>query len=78
MVLLLIADLALSLAFKLSAWCLGKTYDGIAYIVTYKSKSNVPPAPEPVSSDCVIITRQEYDALIHASESSSMVESPSS
>lgn len=74
MVLFLIADLALSLAFKLSAWCLGKTYDGIVYIVTYKSKSNVPPTPEPVSdctADCVIITRQEYDALIHASSSSS-------
>jgi hypothetical protein len=84
MVLFLIADLAFTLAFKLSAWCLGKTYDGIVYIVTYKSKSNVHPMPEPVSptvtdcTDCVIITRQEYDALVslhHSHASLSLSES---
>jgi hypothetical protein len=81
MVLFIIADLALALAFKLGAWCLGKTYDGIVYIVTYKSKPNV---PEPVSptvtdcTDCVIITREEYDALVslrHNHASSSLAES---
>ena len=75
MVLFLIVDLAFTLALKLSAWCLGKTYDGIVYIVTYKSKPNVPEPVSPTVTDCVIITRQEYDALIHAS---SMVESSSS
>jgi hypothetical protein len=89
MVLFLIADLALTLAFKLSAWCLGKTYDGIVYIVTYKSKPNVHPTPEPVSepesnqhptvlggcTDCVIITRQEYLAMHHNHASSSLADS---
>ena len=34
MVLFFIADLALSIAFKISTWCLGKTCDGILYIMT--------------------------------------------
>jgi hypothetical protein len=69
MVLFFIADLALSLAFKLSAWCLGKTYNGIVYLVTYKShpqKSNAYEAmsDDDCTDDCVIIlSRQEYDAL---------------
>jgi hypothetical protein len=77
MVLLFIADLAFTLAFKLGAWCLGKTYNGIAYLVTYK---NQPPKTNARDDgigddvigddDCVIITmtRQEYDALKHSSE----------
>ena len=73
MVLFFIADLALTLAFKVGTWCLGKTYNGIVYLVTYKTQ---PPKPDEAMSDggddctddCVIITmtRQEYDALKHS------------
>ena len=79
MVLFFIADLALTLAFKIGTWCLGKTYNGIVYLVTYKTTTPTPtPTPTPKTNaheamndsgdctdDCVIITmtRQEYDAL---------------
>jgi hypothetical protein len=54
MVLFFIADLALSLAFKVSTWCLGKTYDGIAYLVSRKSnKSND-------DTEFVLISRDDY------------------
>ena len=73
MVLFFIADLALTLAFKLSAWCLGKTYNGIVYLVTYKShppKSNE--CETMIDDDCtddfVTMTRQEYDALKQSHE----------
>ena len=63
MVFFFIADLALTLACKFSVWCLRKTYNGIAHLVTYRH-------PQPQShalddDDCVVvtITRQEYDAL---------------
>ena len=61
--------MALTLALKMGAWCLGKTCNGIAYLVTYKThppKLN-PTAQEDKSEDCtdcviVTMTRQEYDA----------------
>jgi len=73
MVLFFIADLALTLAFKVGTWCLGKTYNGIVYLVTYKTQ---PPKPDEAMSDggddCtddfVTMTRQEYDALKHSHE----------
>ena len=40
MVFFFIADLALSIAFHVSTWCLGKTYDGIAYLVSRRNKTN--------------------------------------
>jgi hypothetical protein len=59
MVLFFIADLTLTLAFKLSAWCLGKTYNGIVYLLT-KPKS----PPNESDDDCVIVLSQkEYDAI---------------
>jgi hypothetical protein len=74
MVLFFIADLALSLAFKLSAWCLGKTYNGIVCLVTYKSHPQKSNAHEAMSDDictddCVIVlSRQEYDTLKQSHE----------
>ena len=69
MVLFFIADLALTLAFKMGVWCVGKTYNSIAYLVTYTTQ---PQKPNPTAqedgsvdcADCVIVTmtRQEYDA----------------
>ena len=57
MVFFFIADLALSIAFKVSTWCLGKTYDGIAYLVSRKSnKSND-------DTEFVLISLDDYRAL---------------
>ena len=71
MVLFFIADLALTLAFKLGTWCLGKTYNGIVYLVTYNSQPPKPNTRETmIDDDCtddfVTMTRQEYDALKHS------------
>jgi hypothetical protein len=74
MVLFFIAELALSIAFKLSAWCLGKTYDGIAHLVSSNPKVN-----DDNDAEFVIISRDEYRTLMHhASSSSSSSSSPSS
>ena len=66
MVLFFIAELALSIAFKLSAWCLGKTYDGIAHLVSSKPKDN-----DDNDAEFVIISRDEYRTLMHHASSSS-------
>ena len=68
MVLFFIADLTLTLAFKLSAWCLGKTYNGIVYLLTTsKPQKSNPSATEDNEDDCVIVLCQhEYDALKHS------------
>jgi len=58
MVLFFIAELALSLAVKATAWCLGKTYDGIAYIVSRKSKT------ENDDDEFVVISCEDYRALL--------------
>ena len=69
MVLFFIAELALAVAFKLSAWCLGKTYDGIAYLVS----SNACKDGEDDDDDAefVIISRDEYRTLMHHASSAS-------
>ena len=63
MVLFFIADLALTLAFKLGAWCLGKTCDGIVYLI--KPTPTNPASNEQLilDDDCVIIKRCEYEEL---------------
>jgi hypothetical protein len=54
-----IADLALSFAFKVSAWCLGKTYDGIAYLVSRRNKTN----DDDGGDEFVVISLEDYRAL---------------
>jgi hypothetical protein len=65
MVFFFIADLALTLAYKLGVWCLGKTYNGIAYLVTQSPSPSPSPSHARDDDDCVVvtITRHEYDAL---------------
>jgi hypothetical protein len=67
MVLFFIAELALAVAFKLSAWCLGKTYDGIVYLVS----SNECKDGEDDDAEFVIISRDEYRTLMHHASSAS-------
>jgi len=67
MVLFFIAELALAVAFKLSAWCLGKTYDGIAHLVS----SNACKDGEDDDTEFVIISRDEYRTLMHHASSAS-------
>ena len=59
------ADLTLTVVFKLSAWCLGKTWDGIAYLIAARPNANPKPndAELVLDDDCVIISRDEYRAL---------------
>ena len=53
---LFVADLALTLAFKVGAWCLWKTYDGVVYLIA--TSKTPPPASADMSDDdeCVIVT----------------------
>ena len=59
MVFFFIADLALSLAIKATTWCLGKTYDGIVYLVSRKSKTN----DDNDNDEFVVISLEDYRAL---------------
>ena len=68
MVLFFIADLALSIAFKLSTWCLGKTCDGIMYIMTrHKCNNNnnnlKGTGTNNNDDEFIVISRQEYRVL---------------
>lgn len=56
-----IAELAPTLAFKLCAWCLGKTRDGIVYLV--KPTNAALNEQLILDNDCVIIKRFEYEQL---------------
>ena len=69
MVIFFIAELALAVAFKLSAWCLGKTYDGIAYLVSSKPTSNA--CDDDDDTEFVVISRVDYRALMHHASPSS-------
>lgn len=73
MVLFFIADLALSIAFKLSTWCLGKTCDGIMYIMTRHKCNDVNnnnnnnnlkgTGTNNNDDEFIVISRQEYRVL---------------
>ena len=57
------AELTLTVVFKLSAWCLGKTWDGIAYLIAARTNPKPNDAELVLDDDCVIISRDEYRAL---------------
>ncbi len=73
MVLFFIADLAFSVAFKVSAWCLGKTCDGIAYLVSRRNKpkdgihagdnDNDNANHNDIDCEFIVISRDDYRAL---------------
>jgi len=74
------ADLTLTVVFKLSAWCLGKTWDGIVYLFANPKLND---AELVLDDDCVIISRDEYRALkdsckLHHASSSEEVSTTSS
>ncbi len=60
MMILFIAELALTVAFKFSTWCLGKTFDGIMYIVKRQNNDN---KDNNDNDDFVVISHQEYCSL---------------
>ena len=84
MVIFFMADLTLTVVFKLSAWCLGKTWDGIAYLIAARANPKPNDAELVLDDDCVIISRDEYRALKdsynlhHASSSEEVSTSASS
>ena len=61
------ADLTLTVVFKLSAWCLGKTWDGIAYLVSRSNKTKTNDDDDGDDGDdgdeFVVISREDYRAL---------------
>lgn len=59
MVFFFIAELALSLAIKATTWCLGKTYDGITYLVSRRVKTS----DDDDSDEFVVISSEDYRAL---------------
>lgn len=63
MVLFFIAELALTVAFKLSTWCLGKTFDGIMYIVKRRKHDDKRDDDNTDGDDFVVISHQEYCGL---------------
>lgn len=58
MVFFFIADLALSFVLKATTWCLGKTYDGITYLVSRKSKTDND------DDEFVVISREDFSTLL--------------
>jgi hypothetical protein len=83
MVIFFMADLTLTVVFKLSAWCLGKTWDGIAYLIAARPNPKPNDAELVLDDDCVIISRDEYRALkdsckLHHASSSEEVSTASS
>lgn len=61
MVFFFIADLALSLALKATTWCLGKTYDGISYLISRRTKANDDNDAD--GDEFVVISLEDYRAL---------------
>lgn len=63
MVLFFIAELTLTVAFKLSTWCLGKTFDGIMYIVKRRNHNNKHDDDNTDGDDFVVIPHKAYCGL---------------
>jgi hypothetical protein len=61
MVIVFMADLTLAVVFKLSAWCLGKTWDGIGYLVSRSNKTKDDDDDD--DDEFVVISREDYRAL---------------
>jgi hypothetical protein len=59
MVFFFIADLALSFALKATTWCLGKTYDGISYLISRRTKAS----DNDDDDEFVVISLEDYRAL---------------
>lgn len=65
MVFFFIADLALSLALKATTWCLGKTYDGISYLISRRTKASddADGDGDGDGDEFVVISLEDYRAL---------------
>jgi hypothetical protein len=75
MVVFFMAELTLTVVFKLSAWCLGKTWDGIAYLVSRRNKTNYEDDDED-DDEFVVISREDYRALRRKRDTVQTIEPP--
>ncbi|MBM3453941.1 MAG: hypothetical protein FJX80_02215 [Bacteroidetes bacterium] len=65
-----ITEVAVSLIFKVTTWCIGRTYDGILYLVNSNSKTN---DNDNDKDEFVVISLADYNSLIETSKTKKKV-----
>lgn len=65
-----ITEVAVSLIFKVTTWCIGRTYDGILYLVNSNSKTN---DNDNDKDEFVVISLTDYNSLIETSKTKKKV-----
>jgi hypothetical protein len=65
-----ITEVAVSLIFKVTTWCIGRTYDGILYLVNSNSKPNDNDSDK---DEFVVISLADYNSLIETSKTKKKV-----
>lgn len=69
-----ITEVAVSLIFKVTTWCIGRTYDGILYLVNSNSKTNDNDNDNDGDKDeFVVISLADYNSLIETSKTKKKV-----
>jgi len=69
-----ITEVAVSLIFKVTTWCIGRTYDGILYLVNSNSKTNDNDNDNESDKDeFVVISLTDYNSLIETSKTKKKV-----
>jgi len=69
-----ITEVAVSLIFKVTTWCIGRTYDGILYLVNSNSKTNDNDNDNESDKDeFVVISLADYNSLIETSKTKKKV-----
>jgi len=73
-----ITEVAVSLIFKVTTWCIGRTYDGILYLVNSNSKTNDNDNDndndnESDKDEFVVISLTDYNSLIETSKTKKKV-----
>jgi hypothetical protein len=67
-----ITEVAVSLIFKVTTWCIGRTYDGILYLVNSNSKTN-DNDNDGDKDEFVVISLADYNSLIETSKTKKKV-----
>jgi len=67
-----ITEVAVSLIFKVTTWCIGRTYDGILYLVNSNSKTN-DNDNDSDKDEFVVISLADYNSLIETSKTKKKV-----
>lgn len=67
-----ITEVAVSLIFKVTTWCIGRTYDGILYLMNSNSKTN-DNDNDSDKDEFVVISLADYNSLIETSKTKKKV-----